>query len=114
MQTIDRDQARAYVASFFRPGFADVPPFFLEDALRADGRARSGVAASLGRGFYRDEAVIVRELEAPLAVLHGADDALINGGYFASLALPTSRGAVRRSPARDTRRSGRRRRPSMR
>ncbi len=99
MPTIDRDQATAYVASFFRPGFADIPPFFLEDVLRADGRARGGVAASLGRGGYRDEAVIVRQLEAPLAVLHGADDALINGAYFASLALPTLwRGAVQMIP----------------
>ena len=99
MQTIDRDQAMAYVASFFRQGFADVPPFFLEDALRADGRARSGVAASIRQGFYRDEAVVVRELEAPLAVLHGADEQLINGGYFASLAMPTLwRGAVQTVP----------------
>ena len=99
MQTIDRDQARAYVASFFRPGFADVPPFFLEDALRADGRSRSGVAASIRQGFYRDEAVVVGELEAPLAVLHGADEQLVNGGYFASLAMPTLwRGAVQTVP----------------
>ena len=115
MQTIDRDQATAYVASFFRPGFADVPPFFLEDALRADGRARSGVAASLGQGSYRDEAVIVRELEAPLAVLHGADEHSSMAAISPRSPCPRSGAApCRRSPARDTRRSGRRRRPSTR
>jgi pimeloyl-ACP methyl ester carboxylesterase len=37
----------------------------------------------------------VRELKTPLAVVHGADGQLINGTYFASLAMPTLwRGAV--------------------
>jgi pimeloyl-ACP methyl ester carboxylesterase len=94
-EKLNRDQASAYVASFFKPGFADIAPFFLEDALRADGRARAGVAASLTAGGYSDEAIVVRDLKAPLAVLHGADDQLINGAYFASLAMPTLwRGAV--------------------
>jgi pimeloyl-ACP methyl ester carboxylesterase len=90
-----RDQASAYVTSFFKPGFAEVAAFFLEDALRADGRARRGIGASLAAGGYTDEAIVVRDLKAPLAVLHGADDQLINGAYFASLAMPTLwRGAV--------------------
>jgi pimeloyl-ACP methyl ester carboxylesterase len=94
-ETLDRAEAEAYVAAFFRPGFGDVPPFFLEDALRADGRARSGVNASLASGRYRDEAVVVRDLESPLAVLHGADEQLVNGAYFATLTMPTLwRGAV--------------------
>ena len=67
--------------------------------LRTDGRARSGVAASIVPGGYRDEVVVVRDLEAPLAVLHGAEDQLINGAYFASLAMPTLwRGAVQTIP----------------
>ncbi len=94
-ETIDSDQAAAYVASFFRPGFADIPRFFLEDAVRADGRARSGAGASIAPDGYHDEAVVVRELEAPLAVLHGAEDQLVNGAYFATLVMPTLwRGAV--------------------
>ena len=98
-ETIDRDRAGAYVASFFRAGFADVPPFFLEDALRADGRARGGVSASIAPGGYRDEAVVVRDLKAPLAVLHGADEQLVNGADFASLTMPTLwRGAVQTIP----------------
>ena len=49
-ETIDRDQAAAYVASFFAPGFADVPAFFVEDVLRTDGRARAGIRAGIGSG----------------------------------------------------------------
>jgi pimeloyl-ACP methyl ester carboxylesterase len=95
MEKANRDQAAAYVASWFKPGFADVPAFFLDNALRTDGRARSRLAASIAPGGYRDEVAVVRDLKAPLAVLHGADEQLVNGGYFASLAMPTLwRGAV--------------------
>ena len=98
-ETISREQAEAYVASFFAPGFADIPAFFLEDILRTDGRARSGVHASIKPDGYRDEAIVVRDLEAPLAVVHGAEDQLVNGGYFATLTMPTLwRGAVQTIP----------------
>src|SRR5271165_6416147 len=68
---LDREQAEAYLASFFKSGFADVPPFFLEDVLRTDGRARSGLGKSIAPGGYRDEIAVVRDLGVPLAVLHG-------------------------------------------
>jgi pimeloyl-ACP methyl ester carboxylesterase len=98
-ERIDRDEAAAYVASFFKPGFADVPPFFLEDVLRADGCARSLLGASIAPGGYRDEATVVRDLEAPLAVLHGSEEQLVNGAYFASIVMPTLwRGAVQTIP----------------
>jgi len=92
---ITRKQAEAYVASFFAPGFADAPPFFVEDALRTDGRARAQVAASMAPGVSRDETQVVGALKQPLAVLHGARDQLVNGAYYASIAMPTLwRGAV--------------------
>jgi pimeloyl-ACP methyl ester carboxylesterase len=98
-ERIDRGQAEVFVASLFRPGFGDVPAFFLRDALRTDGRARSGLGASIAPGGYRDEVVVVRDLKAPLAVLHGAEEQLINGTYFASLVMPTLwRGAVQAIP----------------
>src|SRR5271166_5113378 len=98
-EKVDRTQAEAYVASFFAPGFRDVPEFFVDDVLRTDGRARSGAYASLAPGGYLDEAVVVRELKAPLAVLHGANDQLVNEAFFASLAMPTLwRGAVQVIP----------------
>ncbi len=57
--------------------------------MRTDGRARSGVSASTARGGYTDEAIVVRDVNAPLAVLHGTEDQLVNGAYFASLTMPT-------------------------
>ena len=92
---LTRRQAEAYVASFFAPGFADIPAFFVEDALRADGRAREQIAASMAPGVSRDEMQVVAGLKQPLAVLHGAKEQLVNGAYFAKLSMPTLwRGAV--------------------
>ena len=98
-ESVDRIEASAYVAAFFRPGFADIPPFFLDDFLRTDGRARSNLGATIGPGEFRDECAVVRDLRAPLAVLQGADEQLVNGGYFDSVAMPTLwRGAVQTIP----------------
>ena len=98
-ETVSREQAESYVSSYFRPGFRDIPPFFLDDVMRTDGRARSGVNDSIAPGGYDDEAVVVRDLKAPLAVLHGAEDQLVNSAYFATLVMPTLwRGAVQTIP----------------
>jgi pimeloyl-ACP methyl ester carboxylesterase len=98
-EKFDDGEASAYVAAFFRPGFADVPAFFLDDILRTDGRARSGLAANAANGGYRDEVAVVRDLKVPLAVLHGADEQLVDGRYFASVLMPTLwRGAVQTIP----------------
>jgi pimeloyl-ACP methyl ester carboxylesterase len=86
---VTREQAEAYVASFFAPGFADVPPFFVDDALRTDGCARTQVAASMAPGVSRDEVQVVADLTQPLAVLHGAKERLVNSAYFAKLSMPT-------------------------
>ena len=99
-ESLDKIEASAYVAAFFRPGFTDIPPFFLEDALRTDGRARGGLGASAERGHYRDEGAVVRDLKVPLAVLHGQEEQLVNGRYFGSVAMPTLwRGAVQMIPS---------------
>jgi pimeloyl-ACP methyl ester carboxylesterase len=92
---ITREQAQAYLASWFKPGTTDIAPSFLEDLMRTDGRARTQLGASIVPDGYRDEIDVVAKLKQPLAVLHGADDQLINGGYFASLTMPTLwRGSV--------------------
>jgi len=98
-EAFDRSEAAAYVAAFFRPGFADIPPFYLEDALRTDVRARSALGSSVERGLYRDEVAIVRDLKTTLAVLHGADEQLVNAEYFGSVAMPSLwRSAVQMIP----------------
>ena len=96
---IESLEASAYVAAFFRPGFADIPPFFLDDVLRTDGLARSNLGASIGPGEFHDECAVMRDLRTPLAVLHGGEEQLVNGRYFDSVAMPTLwRGAVRMIP----------------
>jgi pimeloyl-ACP methyl ester carboxylesterase len=91
-------QAEAYVAAFFKPGYSDIPPSFVEDVLRTDGRARAELGASIPKG-YRDEVAVVGRLRQPLAVLHGVDEQLVNGAYIAALSMPTLwRGAVHRIP----------------
>ena len=49
-ESLDRAEVSAYVAAFFRPGFAEIPPTFLEDVMRTDGRARGALGASVGAG----------------------------------------------------------------
>jgi pimeloyl-ACP methyl ester carboxylesterase len=50
---IDRRQAGAYAAAFFRPSFADAPPFILEDLMRTDGRAQGPRRERRRRGLSR-------------------------------------------------------------
>jgi pimeloyl-ACP methyl ester carboxylesterase len=98
-ERVDSAEASAYVAAFFRPGFPDVPPFFLDDVLRTDGRARSNLGASVQRGEARDECKVARDLKVPIAVLHGGEEQLVNGGYLGSVPMPTLwRGAVQIIP----------------
>lgn len=98
-ESLDSIEASAYVAAFFRPGFTDIPPFFLEDVARTDARARGALGASVGAGLYRDEGAVARGLKVPLAVLHGREEQLVNARYFGSVAMPTLwRGAVQIIP----------------
>jgi pimeloyl-ACP methyl ester carboxylesterase len=99
-ERLESSDASAYVEAFFKPVFADIPSFYLEDALRTDGRARSSLGSAARAGLYRDEVAIVRDLTIPLAVLHGEGEQLVNGRYFGSVAMPTLwRGAVQVIPA---------------
>jgi pimeloyl-ACP methyl ester carboxylesterase len=79
------EQAREYVADFMVEG-ADAPDFALEDALRTDGHARSSLAISLGSIGYRDEAMLVKTLAQPLAILQGARERIVAPGYLDALA----------------------------
>jgi pimeloyl-ACP methyl ester carboxylesterase len=86
---LNEEQARGYVAVAFRPGVTDLPQAMIADVLRTDGRAREQLAASIAPNGFRDEVEIVAHLKQPLAVLHGAQEQLINGAYFDSLKMPT-------------------------
>jgi pimeloyl-ACP methyl ester carboxylesterase len=81
-------EVRALVARFVRLGFP-APSVFYDDFRRTDGRARAALAASVERAEYRDELAVLKEMQKPLAIVHGAHDRIANGIYFAELELPT-------------------------
>jgi pimeloyl-ACP methyl ester carboxylesterase len=92
---LSEEQARAYVAVAFKPNAADFPAFMIDDVQRTDGRARESLAASIAPDGFRDEVKVAANLTQPLAVLHGAEEQLINADYFKTLKMPTLwRGAV--------------------
>ncbi|HYF66226.1 MAG TPA: alpha/beta hydrolase [Herpetosiphonaceae bacterium] len=87
--------ALAYATAFFRPGAADVPAAVVETIRGTDGRARATLGASIATLTAKDEVALVAALKVPLAVIHGEEEQLINGAYFATLPMPTLwRGAV--------------------
>lgn len=66
---------------------------------RTDPRLRDGLGASLAAGHHRDEVEVVRTITKPVAVLHGAQDALVSRAYLESLPIPTLwRGAIQVIP----------------
>jgi pimeloyl-ACP methyl ester carboxylesterase len=86
---ITLEQAEAYVAALFKPGSVEAQASFVQDMMRADKRARAGLAASIAPNGYRDEVAVVANLRRPLAIVHGAEDQLVNGAYFDGLSAPT-------------------------
>lgn len=91
---LTEEEAAGFASAMFKPG-TPVPDFFLEDIRRTDGRARAGLAASIQPGGYADEIAIVASLTAPLAILHGEHEQLVNGAYIRALKMPSLwRGAV--------------------
>jgi pimeloyl-ACP methyl ester carboxylesterase len=72
----------------------DLAPL-VADIARTDGRARATMAASIAPDGYEDEVNIVKNLDRPLAILHGEQEQLVNGAYISGLEMPTLwRGAV--------------------
>ncbi len=86
---ITEDEAHAYVTAFFAPGTAAPHTPFLTDALRTDGNARAGLAASITPDGYQDEVEIVAHLTKPLAIFHGDKEQLVNAAYISELTMPT-------------------------
>lgn len=96
---LTEEEMDAYVGSFFAPGSDTRPTIFVEDIRASDGRARAAVAASIRPDGYKDEVAVVAGLQIPLAVVHGAEEQLVNGAYFDTLAMPSLwRGAVQLIP----------------
>ncbi len=88
-----------FAAVAFGPG-AGQQLELVDDLRRADGRARTGLGASIPSGDYRDELAAVHHLRCPLAIVLGEHDPLIQPSYFARLQAPTLwRGSVQTIPA---------------
>jgi pimeloyl-ACP methyl ester carboxylesterase len=93
-QDLSDEEIRVRVAGMFQPG-AQLPDVFIEDVRRSDGRFRTTLLNSLTAIGFLDEVQIVGNLTQPLAVLHGGRERLVNGGYIATVPMPTLwRGAV--------------------
>lgn len=91
---LTEEEAAGFASAMFKPG-TPVPDFFLDDIRRTDGQARARLAASIQPGGYKDEIEIVANLTAPLAILHGEHEQLVNRAYISALKMPTLwRGAV--------------------
>lgn len=54
---------------------------------RADPQARVGIGADLAGGNTLDEVALLEDFKGQLAVLHGAEDPLVNLDYIESLEL---------------------------
>lgn len=86
---LTEDHMRAYVTDFFKPDTSDIPDSFMEDIRKTDGQARATMGASIQPDGYADEVEIVKTMPQALMVIHGAEEKLINGDYFASVDMPT-------------------------
>jgi pimeloyl-ACP methyl ester carboxylesterase len=84
--TLTEEQATAVVELLLRPG-AEPPPSFVEAILKSDGQMRAQLAASAAN--RKDHVEIVANMTVPLAVVHGAEDQLVNVDYIRSLKMPT-------------------------
>ena len=78
----------AAAATFVAPG-NNVPPALLEDFRATHPKVRADITSTLQAGEYEDEVTVVRNLRVPLAILHGAQDALVSGRYLDELQSPT-------------------------
>lgn len=88
-ESLPDDAIAAYACALLQPGIEMPPQSFIEDFKQTDPQVRSALAASVAAGTYTDERAIVGALEKPLAVLHGAEEQLINRAYVEACPMPT-------------------------
>ena len=86
---VTEEMARAYAQAFLAPQARSDPTPFVQDILRTYGGARQTLGASIRPGGYKDEVQVVARLDTPLAVLHGAQEQLINSDYIDDLEVPS-------------------------
>lgn len=84
-QHLSEDEIKAFVDALFRPGYKGDRSIFSEDLKRTDDRIRKVLSDAAGRGEFRDEVEIVKTLAAPLAVIQGEKEQLVNDSFLADL-----------------------------
>jgi len=67
----------------------EVPQFFVDDFNNTDPNARRFLIRNTAKNNYEDEINIVKNLKIPLAIIHGAQDKLINLNYLIDIPIPT-------------------------
>jgi pimeloyl-ACP methyl ester carboxylesterase len=83
-------EIETWLKSAFAPKFSPIPPFFAADFRNTDGAARGCLGASVQQGLYQDETAIVStEIKIPLAILHGAEEQIVDLDYLRRLTAPT-------------------------
>ena len=90
-EELSEEEVRIRGAGWFKPNTdpESMPEDLLEDIRRSDGRFRTRFQSSFASPGFADEVEIVRNLKVPLAILHGAEERVINGMYISSLEMPT-------------------------
>lgn len=87
--SLTEEMAAAYARSFLGDeADSEIEAAFTRQILSTDPNARTGLAMNAGTP-YRDQVDIVRNMDRPLAVLHGADERLVSIAYLQRLAMPT-------------------------
>lgn len=86
---VTEEMARQYAQAFFAPRVEVESTPFVQDILRTFGGARETLGGSIGPGTYKDEVEVVAHLDTPLAVLHGAQEQLVNEVYISDLEMPS-------------------------
>ena len=82
-------EIEAWIGSVFAPGFGPLPSFVVADFRNTDGAARGYLGASAQQGRFADEVEIVRNLEIPLAIVHGEQEQIVDLAYLQRLTAPT-------------------------
>ncbi len=85
---VSPEQARELARSYFAPGSALDTDDLVAEIAATDRAARAGLAASVAEGRFADEVDIVEKLRQPLAILHGAEEQLVDLEYLRTLAIP--------------------------
>ena len=89
MQNLREEDAKIFAKAFFSPhNQNDLEPF-IKNILRTNPHARPELGKGIHAGQYKNELDIVNELEIPLAILHGADEQLVNGDYYDHIHIPS-------------------------